>query len=123
MSLSGPFICDFPPIFVELGKSLGVYVIEQHVEPVILLNSKLEETNLSLAQEVYNTLYRFHDSLEEVYKLFPLKVYYEDLMPAETTLLSLPEPGEIIFVGRAFRIWHFHLLTSDEPPRVIGKAG
>jgi hypothetical protein len=121
MSLSGPFCCDFPPIFADLGKSLGVYVVEQSVEPVILLNSQLEGVDLSLAQAVHDALYRFHESLEEVYKLFPLKVYYEDLIEVETPLALEPEP-EIIFVGRAFRLWKFHL-ANNEPIRVIGKTG
>jgi hypothetical protein len=122
MSLSGPFCCDFPPIFVELGNSLGVYVVEQNVEPVILLNSQLEDTDLSLAQIVHDRLYGFHSSLEEVYKLFPLRVYYEDLIPLEA--VPMPEP-EVIFVGRAMRLWRFSM--ENERVRVVGdiisKAG
>lgn len=93
--IPGPFVCGFPPIFVKLGKSLGIYVIEQGVEPAILLNSVLEEYPI-VAQAVYQTLYNYHESLQEVYKLFPLTVYYEELVPPEAVPVPEPEPEVII---------------------------
>lgn len=101
--IPGPFVCDFPPVFAGLGKSLGMYVIEPGLEPVIILNSVLEKYPI-VAQGVYTTLYNYHESLAEVYKLFPLTVYYEQLVPPEAVPIQEPE---IIFIGRPARQWSY----------------
>lgn len=119
MPFPGHLICDFPPIWTDLGDSLGLYKVELGLEPLILLNSKLEGNDLTIAQGVYNTLFSFHERLNDSYKLYPLKVYYEDLVPVEA--LPRPEVGpEIVFIGRAFRLWRF--IPDIERIRVVGRA-
>jgi hypothetical protein len=47
-----------------------------------------------------------------------LRKYFEELVEE---IIPAAEP-EIVFVGRAFRLWKFHL-ANNEPIRVIGKTG
>jgi hypothetical protein len=127
MSLSGAFYWDFPPIFVELGRSLGVYVVEQGIEPYIVISKKIEGYP-AVAEGVYKTLYNFHVGLPDIYKLFPLKVFYEDLVPQEAIPLPEPEVAAVeaelplnILPFRPARRWQYNIFYPHDY-RTIGKS-
>lgn len=105
MSLPGVFICGFPPLWAGLGETLGIYFIDQGLPPGIILHDRLKDFP-EAARAVFDTLKRFHDCLPDVYKLFPLEVFFEDLVPPEAIPPTESEPvpqAEIIFIGTAIR--------------------
>lgn len=82
MAISGIFSVDLSPVYVELGNTLGAYVVEPGEDPMIVLNSSLKDKDNLIANLVYNALVRFHNSLLDVYRLFPIIQYFEDLPEA-----------------------------------------
>jgi hypothetical protein len=100
MPFKGVFEVDLTPIYVNLGNTLGAYVVEPGETPFIVLHESLKDKQDPTAQIVYQALVAFHKSLPEVYRLFPLTQYFEDLPEVIT------EP-DIIIIGRASRRWSY----------------
>lgn len=104
-------------VYLDLLDTFGYYRTRPGKEPYVCLsNALLADRYSQLYQSVFNTflgLYRAGqvDHSEQV------TVYYESLVPVIG--MPLPEP-EIIFIGRAMRLWRFQ---PREETHVIGRAG
>jgi hypothetical protein len=112
---------DIKVVYHDLVDTFGFYRIRQGKEPFICLsNELLSEDNESAHLNVFKMLLQVHKSipLDSPYRLYPLRKYFEELVEE---IIPAAEP-EIVFVGRAFRLWKFHL-ANNEPIRVIGKTG
>lgn len=114
MSFFSSFGEDLAPYYVDLDNSLGAYVADPGHSPMIILDTSLKDKQESAPQLVYQALLDFHRKLPEVYRLFPLIQYFEDLQPEPVAV----EP-EIIIFARPARRWGYAAYFPDEF-RLIG---
>jgi hypothetical protein len=92
MPFSGVFNVDLAPVYLDLDNSLGVYVVDPGEVPFIALDLSLKDKDDQATNQVYRALVDFHNSLPDVYRLFPLTVCYEDLphTTPEDRMVMLP---------------------------------
>lgn len=104
MPESGVFGAELDLIYVDLDNIQGAYVSEPGEDPFIAINISLKDKQDPTANIIYQALLTFHRALPDVYRLFPIRKFYEDL--PQHLPLPILEP-EIIFIGRAFRRWKY----------------
>jgi hypothetical protein len=105
MPYSGVFGAEIDLVYVDLDNIQGAYVSEPGEEPFIAINSLLKDKNEPTAQIVYQALLAFHRALPDVYRLFPIRQFYENLPEVEP---------EIVIFARPARRWGYAAYYPDD---------